>query len=79
MAQTTGPYQERTIIVCVCQRCGYEWVPRSDTRPTKCPKCFEVEWDTPQPEEKVSKRPVNVNIHQMQTPQIKPIPSSFRK
>ncbi|KKK90963.1 hypothetical protein LCGC14_2717700, partial [marine sediment metagenome] len=28
-----------------CNRCGYEWIPRSDKRPKNCPKCASPYWD----------------------------------
>jgi predicted Zn-ribbon and HTH transcriptional regulator len=32
-----------------CQRCGYEWVPRTERKPKTCParKCHSPYWDTP--------------------------------
>src|ERR1700735_3877800 len=29
---------------CRC-RCGHEWLPRGDERPTVCPKCKSPRWD----------------------------------
>ena len=30
-----------------CERCGGEWVPRSDKAPRVCPKCKSPYWDRP--------------------------------
>jgi DNA-directed RNA polymerase subunit RPC12/RpoP len=32
-----------------CERCGHEWIPRSehDGEPLLCPKCKSRRWDTP--------------------------------
>ena len=30
-----------------CQRCGHEWAPRQDVRPTICPRCESPFWDRP--------------------------------
>lgn len=31
---------------CRC-RCGHEWLPRGEVRPTVCPKCKSPYWDRP--------------------------------
>src|SRR5262245_5848382 len=31
---------------CRC-RCGHEWLPRIDEKPTTCPKCKSPRWDWP--------------------------------
>ena len=28
-----------------CKKCGYEWEPRSATRPVSCPECKSRRWD----------------------------------
>ena len=28
-----------------CIRCTYSWLPRKPGRPTKCPSCFDGDWD----------------------------------
>ncbi|MCJ7443057.1 MAG: hypothetical protein MUO26_00750 [Methanotrichaceae archaeon] len=30
-----------------CLRCGHKWIPRSDQKPTVCPKCSSPYWDKP--------------------------------
>lgn len=30
-----------------CERCGHVWVPKSERRPTICPKCKSPYWDKP--------------------------------
>lgn len=30
-----------------CERCGGEWVPKSNKKPTVCPKCYSPYWDRP--------------------------------
>ena len=30
-----------------CIRCGYEWMPRIESRPKSCPGCKQRSWDTP--------------------------------
>jgi predicted Zn-ribbon and HTH transcriptional regulator len=29
-----------------CERCGWEWHPRSKTPPKTCPKCHSPYWET---------------------------------
>ncbi len=37
------------VIKLICQRCGYEWVPRvNDVR--QCPRCKTIYWDKPKKE-----------------------------
>lgn len=31
----------------VCQRCSYEWTPRKDQLPKRCPRCRSVKWNDP--------------------------------
>jgi predicted Zn-ribbon and HTH transcriptional regulator len=31
--------------VYVCKRCGHEWIPRTDRKPSTCPKCRSAYWD----------------------------------
>jgi predicted Zn-ribbon and HTH transcriptional regulator len=28
-----------------CERCSYEWIPRSEDEPVKCPKCHSPYWN----------------------------------
>lgn len=30
-----------------CYRCSYEWFPRGETPPKRCPNCRSVKWDNP--------------------------------
>ncbi len=30
-----------------CSRCSYEWVPRKDGAPKRCPKCRSIKWNMP--------------------------------
>ncbi len=30
-----------------CARCSYEWVPRRDELPKRCPKCRSIKWNDP--------------------------------
>jgi len=30
-----------------CERCKHEWIPRSEEKPTICPKCKSPYWDRP--------------------------------
>ena len=33
-----------------CKQCGYEWLPRSTSKPKCCPSCVSRKWDTePEP------------------------------
>jgi hypothetical protein len=32
---------------CKCLRCNHEWMPRSEQKPTVCPKCNSPYWDKP--------------------------------
>ena len=36
------------LIKAVCKKCGWEWYPRKETRPIKCPnaQCQTYNWDT---------------------------------
>jgi predicted Zn-ribbon and HTH transcriptional regulator len=45
MVQLTG---------CRC-RCGHEWLPRDDGRPSVCPKCKSPRWDKPKKWERKAK------------------------
>ena len=29
----------------LCQRCGWEWMPRITRRPAQCPRCKSPKWD----------------------------------
>lgn len=33
-------------LVCDCLRCGHAWVKRVQSRPVRCPKCKQPNWDT---------------------------------
>lgn len=35
------------VSVCHCNKCGYDWIPRSLNRPKKCPRCYDYYWDGP--------------------------------
>lgn len=39
---------------CRC-RCGHEWLPRGEERPTVCPKCKSPYWDRPKQFERKAK------------------------
>ena len=30
-----------------CARCSYEWIPRKDQLPKRCPKCRSIKWNDP--------------------------------
>lgn len=30
-----------------CERCGHQWIPRSEEQPRICPKCKSAYWDRP--------------------------------
>ncbi len=36
---------ETTLKAFQCERCGHKWVPRTERRPTICPKCKSPYWD----------------------------------
>lgn len=38
---------EVTIKAYKCERCGHVWAPRTERRPTICPKCKSPYWDKP--------------------------------
>lgn len=38
---------EVTIRPMICLRCGYQWQPRAEAKPTICPKCKSPYWDKP--------------------------------
>jgi len=29
----------------ICERCKYEWIPRAETPPKKCPNCYSRNWN----------------------------------
>lgn len=31
-----------------CYRCSYDWFPRGDVKPKRCPNCRSVKWENPQ-------------------------------
>jgi len=36
----------KLVVVCICERCGYEWEPRLENRlPVKCPRCQSSYWN----------------------------------
>jgi predicted Zn-ribbon and HTH transcriptional regulator len=49
MAKAKEPSPEIGMVMllgCRC-RCGHEWLPRGDEKPTVCPKCKSPRWDKP--------------------------------
>jgi len=38
---------ETTMKAYRCERCGHMWVPRTERKPTICPKCKSPYWDKP--------------------------------
>ncbi len=36
---------ETTMKAYRCERCGHTWVPRTERRPTICPRCKSPYWD----------------------------------
>ena len=34
-------------MVCHCERCGHEWIKRMASRPKRCARCKETNWDVP--------------------------------
>ena len=42
------PIIERTVTICKCIKCGYEWEPRQKVEDIKqCPHCRTKHWDKP--------------------------------
>ena len=39
--------KEKTIKICVCERCEHEWIPRNEGDPIKCPGCGSPYWNIP--------------------------------
>ncbi|MEM4137712.1 MAG: hypothetical protein QXF48_03500 [Candidatus Anstonellaceae archaeon] len=39
--------KEIKVYECKCERCGHEWITRSEDVPTVCPKCKSPYWDKP--------------------------------
>jgi rubrerythrin len=37
----------KTVWAYRCERCGHDWVPRSELTPKICPSCKSVYWDRP--------------------------------
>ena len=35
-----------------CVKCGYEWLPRKETKPKECPECKARHWDEKRKKEK---------------------------
>lgn len=44
-----GSYDVATVLVCNCARCGWQWQPRRNPEPRKCPGCGTRFWDKPRP------------------------------
>ncbi len=38
---------EVTVTAFKCERCGHVWLPKTERRPTICPKCKSPYWDKP--------------------------------
>lgn len=39
--------KEIKVLQCTCERCGHEWITRSNEKPRVCPKCKSPYWDKP--------------------------------
>jgi len=39
--------KEIKVYECKCERCGHEWITRSEDAPVVCPKCKSPYWDKP--------------------------------
>jgi predicted Zn-ribbon and HTH transcriptional regulator len=39
--------KEIKVYECKCERCGHEWITRSEEAPIVCPKCKSPYWDKP--------------------------------
>ena len=39
--------KEIKVYECKCERCGHEWITRSEEAPVVCPKCKSPYWDKP--------------------------------
>lgn len=37
----------KTMLVCVCNQCGFRWIPLGKKKPTRCPSrgCRSIAWD----------------------------------
>jgi hypothetical protein len=44
-----------TVTQYVCERCGWEWLPREATKPRICPSCKSPYWDRPRRRPKAQK------------------------
>ena len=49
--------EQLTIHRNTCERCGHSWLPRSEEKPTICPKCKSPYWDKERKDK--SKNPEN--------------------
>jgi len=47
---------QKTVTFYVCERCGHEWYPRSEKKPTVCPSCKSPYWDKPRQEKSQAKQ-----------------------
>jgi len=36
-----------TVLKCKCERCGHEWITRTEEMPKVCPKCKSPYWNVP--------------------------------
>jgi len=39
--------KEIKVYECKCERCGHEWITRTEEAPIVCPKCKSPYWDKP--------------------------------
>ncbi|MBS3093107.1 hypothetical protein J4456_00830 [Candidatus Pacearchaeota archaeon] len=39
--------KEIKMFECKCERCGHEWITRTEEAPIVCPKCKSPYWDKP--------------------------------
>ena len=39
--------KEIKMFECKCERCGHEWITRTEESPVVCPKCKSPYWDKP--------------------------------
>ncbi len=39
--------KEIKVYECKCERCGHEWITRTEESPVVCPKCKSPYWDKP--------------------------------
>jgi len=44
--------RQKTVLECICERCGHAWQPRTSEPSLRCPGCLSPYWQRPKTEKK---------------------------